>query len=354
MLGSQDRQSHPHTHPSWVAPSRGQPAAWGAGSCSHLAGFLGCQDGSLRPGCPLPSPTGPRAPPPALLGAYPVAGPAQSCGLHPLGVTVGPQGKAGAPTSGAGLLSSAGTKRSCRCPGQPDMARSESQERFQNQETLLALAEQASAQNCPLASGSLRRGAPRPADGDPGRPTCWSAPSPHTGDGGGSSPHHPLPGWILPEAICPGHPDAECHGYGRRGTCGSRVGAGCSPPCPARPLPETDLLQALHASRGSPQPWLPAGQSGLSLPRPSFRPLGVWKRGLARGAQPHPGPHWRAALKCQEAAGLRCPHTRPALDFWPDHARLTSHGSPARALSLPTPGEPAAVFPSMALDIGLA
>lgn len=64
MLGSQDRQSHPHTHPSWVAPSRGQPAAWGAGSCSHLAGFLGCQDGSLRPGCPLPSPTGPRAPPP--------------------------------------------------------------------------------------------------------------------------------------------------------------------------------------------------------------------------------------------------------------------------------------------------
>lgn len=42
------------------------------------------------------------------------------------------------------------------------------------------------------------------------------SPSPQTGDWIGSSPHHPLPGWNLPEAICPGHPDAECHSYGRR------------------------------------------------------------------------------------------------------------------------------------------
>lgn len=52
---------------------------------------------------PTVQPHGAQSPPPALLGAHPVAGPAQSYGPHLLGVTLGPQGKAGAPTSGAGL-----------------------------------------------------------------------------------------------------------------------------------------------------------------------------------------------------------------------------------------------------------
>lgn len=113
-----------------------------------------------------------------------------------------------------------------------------------------------------------------------------------------------------------------------------------------RPQPGAKRLQALCPCRGGPSPGFLLARSGLSFPRPSLGP----PQASSWGHSPTRVLHWRAALPFNEASGLECSRRRSTLG--PTDTSPARMG-PGPVLSVLTPGTLAAVFPRVALGVGL-
>lgn len=139
-------------NPPWPSPRAGGPtkppsripSRWCPQDPARSLGTGACRNRRVLPGAPRWGPAT-KVPVAQPHRAWSTPSPAR-CPPHcwPCSVTLGPQGKAAAPLSGAGLSQRPGTqgpglrsRRSCSHLGQPYTARSQSRENFQNQETAL-------------------------------------------------------------------------------------------------------------------------------------------------------------------------------------------------------------------------